>query len=110
MAPPTTDVLKGLPEPGDLIYRLYSESSRSPGICGWGVVLRYYPGRKRIRWRALAPTNLLRRTPWWDDTLQSMLPDIIGVDEQRRATLFPVSATLETVLRRGLFKWVDAHR
>jgi hypothetical protein len=83
---------------------------RTPGICGWGVVLKYFPKRKRFRWRALPPTNRLKKDLWWDDTLQSMLPDILGVGEQRRATMFPVPAALETVLRRGLFAWLEARK
>jgi hypothetical protein len=99
---------KDLPAPGDLIYCLYSESSGTPGLCGWGFVVKYFPKTKRFRWRALPPTNRLKKDPWWDDTLQSMLPNILGVEAQRRATMFPVSPVLETVLRRGLFAWLDA--
>jgi hypothetical protein len=101
---------KDLPTPGDLMYCLYSESSRVPGICGWGFILKYFPKTQRIRWRALPPTNRLKKEPWWDDTLQSMLPEILGVGAQRRGTMFPVPATLDTMMRRGLFAWQDARR
>ncbi len=96
---------KEYPAPGDLIYCYYAESNKYPGIYGWGLVLKHFPETRRFRWRPLEPTKQLMHDPWWDDTLKEMIFHILGDKNQRRATMFPISSTLETIIRRGLFTW-----
>ena len=56
------------PAPGDIIICFYAPAAcEQPGVCGFGIVTKYFPKTRRFDWLALPPTNSLKLRPWWDE-------------------------------------------
>jgi hypothetical protein len=92
------------PAAGDLMILTYAETKASaPGICGLGLILKYLPRSRRFDWLVLPPTNSLKANPWWDNRAIEIVDAVRK--EQPQATMYFLSAALETDLRRGLFAW-----
>ena len=78
----------GRPAPGDRLFCWYAETvSKSPGMCGWGVVLTYQESIHRISWRPVYPSDVLKMLPAFDDDLAGL---IRSVRRFPRGTLWPV--------------------
>lgn len=96
-----------LPSAGDLIFCFYAPTGcPHPGFCGLGMIVRYLPNTREIEWHPLHPTNYLKTVPWWDERAQELAAAIR--ESSQRATMFPVSAAIDTDLRHGLLEWAAA--
>ncbi len=87
-----------MPEPGDLMFLIFVPSrSDDPGLCGVGEITQYGEPR-RLRFRALAPTDVLKTTPRWNKTVKELVDSIRS---QRQGTMW----RLENVQQMaGLFR------
>lgn len=97
------------PAAGDLIFLFYAEAHcSSPGVCGFGVITKYHPKKRRFDWTALPPTKVLASHPWWDERVKE-IAELIRA-QSPRGTMYPIPAVVDTDLRRGLFSWATAQR
>lgn len=79
----------GRPTAGDRIFCWYAKTvSKSPGICGWGVVLSYEDALHRIGWRPVFPSDVLKMFPVFDKEVSALVKSIRGFP---RGTLWPVT-------------------
>jgi hypothetical protein len=94
------------PEPGDIVVFYYAKShGDAPGFYGWAVVLEWFMGNvdADLYFRAVAPADILKMHPWWDDEAEAVANAIRGRMAQK--TLFRVPEDVEDRLCRGLKAW-----
>ena len=95
------------PGPGDIIICFYAPAACDhPGICGFGVITKYFPKKRRFDWLPLPPTNTLKQRPWWDERAKE-IAELVRA-QSVRGTMYQLPAVLDTDLRRGLFMWVES--
>jgi len=92
------------PAPGDIVICFYApRNCKKPGVCGFGVVTKYFPKTRRFAWLVLPPTNSLKHRPWWDERIKEIVELVRA--QSVRGTMYAVPAALDTDIRRGLFAW-----
>ena len=79
------------PGAGDPVIFFFAKSrTRMPGICGWGVILNVFPRKRKIKFRAVFPTDLLKMYPIWDRRIEVLINAVRG--PHPRATMWKISA------------------
>jgi hypothetical protein len=97
------------PAAGDIIIFFYVKSkTETPGICGIGIITKYLPKRRRIHFVPIPPTNILKKQPWFDKQVEEYL-DLIRHNAVR-GTMYRLPATIESEIRRGMFRKINGKR
>jgi hypothetical protein len=94
------------PKPGDLLVTYFTETGGTdPGFYGWAIILDWLDeAGDQLRFRPVAPSDLLKMCPWWNDEASRLADRIRGKMKQR--TLWLVQDDLATQLRQGILGWV----
>ena len=90
------------PAAGDIVIFFYVKSqTNTPGICGIGIITKYFPNSRKILFVPIPPTNKLKAKPWFDEQVEEYL-DLIR-HKAVRGTMYRLPATIESEIRRGMF-------
>ncbi len=91
------------PEPGDVVVFFYAPSGGSdPGFYGWAVITAWFPGENQAEmyFRPVAPSDLLKMHPWWDEDARTLADRIRG--KVKQGTLWRVEDQNLEALRDGI--------
>lgn len=95
------------PVAGEIVVFYYSGDGIEGGFYGWAVILRWQNdgdrGGRRLHFRPVAPSNILKMCPWNDGEAGRLANDIRGSNP--RNTMFRVPEQFEQQLRQGMASW-----
>src|SRR3989442_6666025 len=97
-----------------MLVTFYAETGGTdPGFYGWAVIQEWIeePTKEapsQLRFRPVAPSDVLKMRPWWDKEADSLADAIRGEMKQRTLWLVPDEQAKQ--FRRGMMGWVAASR
>lgn len=97
------------PAPGDPIIFFFAKSrTKAPGICGWAVIVKVYPKKEELSFRAVPPTDLLKMNPAWDNEVEDLINQVRGAHP--RGTTWAMSTDVYVSFARKIRAYASSAR
>lgn len=93
------------PAPGDRMVFFYAPSGcEEPGVYGWAIVLTHQADDKRLYFRPVAASDILKMRPWWGEDVKHLVDEIRG--PMKQGTVWVVPDKLVGRILGGIANWL----